>query len=143
MENKSSIYSVCRMFVKNREEADDLFQDILINLWNGFSRFRNASSSRTWIYRVSLNTCISYKRKKKISTIPLSFSNDIMEENSSESRQLILLHNRISQLEPIDKAIVLLWLENLPYDEIASIIGITPSAVGVKLMRIKEKLKSL
>ncbi len=142
-EYKSSIYSICRMFVKSREEADDLFQDVLINLWNGYRNFRGESGTRTWVYRVSMNTCISYKRKKRLNTVPLDISEDIISENPSESRQTIQLHNRISRLEPIDRAIILLWLESLSYDEIAVITGISTRAVGVRLIRIKEKLKSL
>ncbi|MDE6339097.1 MAG: sigma-70 region 4 domain-containing protein, partial [Muribaculaceae bacterium] len=78
-----------------------------------------------------------------IKTEPLAIAYDIFDVDSPASNQTLQLHERISRLEPIDRAIVLLWLENLPYDEIASIVGITPRAVGVRLVRIKEKLKSL
>lgn len=143
MEHKSTIYSICYMFVETRAEADDLFQDVLINLWNGFTGFRGEANIRSWVYRVSMNTCISYKRKKKLSTVPLDISPDIIGDSSPESRQTQQLHSRISRLEPVDRAIVMLWLEDLSYDEISAIIGITPRAVGVRLVRIKEKLKSL
>lgn len=143
VEHKSTIYSVCYMFVETREEADDLFQDVLINLWNGFKGFRGDSSLRSWVYRVSMNTCVSYKRKKRIQSMPLDIAPDILDQDSPDTRQTAQLRKRISLLEPIDRAIVLLWLENLPYDEIASIIGVTAKAVGVRLVRIKEKLKSL
>lgn len=82
------------------------------------------------------------KRKKHIDSVPLDIAPDILGPDSPDSRQTAQLHKRISLLEPIDRAIVLLWLENLPYDEIASIIGITAKAVGVRFVRIKEKLKS-
>lgn len=131
------------MFVGTRAEADDLFQDVLINLWNGFGKFRGDSSPRSWVYRISMNTCISYKRKKKLSTVPIDIAPDIIGDSSSESRQSAQLHQRISRLEPVDRAIVLLWLESLPYDEISAIVGISVRAVGVRLVRIKEKLKSL
>ena len=143
MEHKSTIYSVCYMFVETRMEADDLFQEVLINLWEGFDGFRGDSALRSWVYRVSMNTCISYKRKKRVKTVPLDLSPDVVGGDSNESRQTAQLHQRISKLEPVDRAIVLLWLENLPYDEIASIVGISPRAVGMRLVRIKEKLKSL
>ncbi len=142
-EYKSTIYSVCFMFVDSREEADDLFQEVLIHLWEGYDDFRGDSSLRSWVYRVSMNTCISYKRKKKIKTVPLDISPEILEGESTESKQTLQLHQRITKLEPIDRAIVLLWLENLQYDEIAAIVGIAPKAVGVRLVRIKEKLKNL
>lgn len=143
MDNKSSIYSVCYMFVGSRAEADDLFQEVLINLWNGFEKFRNDSEPRSWVYRVSMNTCISYKRKKHIRTTPLDIAPDIIGGDTTESRQTTQLHQRIAKLEPVDRAIVLLWLENLSYNEIAAIVGISIRALSVRLVRIKEKLKSL
>ena len=143
MEHKSTIYSVCYMFVDTRAEADDLFQEVLVNLWNGYGRSREVAAMRQWVYRVSMNTCISYRRKKRIKTVPLDIAPDVIGVESTESRQTEQLHQRISRLEPVDRAIVLLWLENLPYDEIASIVGISTRAVSVRLVRIKEKLKSL
>ncbi|MDE7421116.1 MAG: sigma-70 family RNA polymerase sigma factor [Muribaculaceae bacterium] len=143
MEHKSTIYSVCYMFTETKLEADDLFQEVLISLWQGLDTFRGQSSLRSWVYRVSMNTCISYKRKKHIRTVPLEFSADSMAPDSPGSKQARMLHERISKLEPFDRAIVLLWLEDMPYDEIAAIVGISPKAVGVRLVRIKEKLKSL
>lgn len=143
IDHKTTIYSVCYMFVETRTETDDLFQEVLINLWNGFEKFRGDSDLRSWIYRVSMNTCISYKRKKRLRTIPLDIAPDIIEGESGESRQTAQLHNRIIKLQPVDRAIVLLWLENMSYDEIAAIVGISTRAVGTRLVRIKEKLKSL
>ena len=79
-ENKSTIYTVCYMFSKDTDEVNDLFQEVLVNLWKGMSSFKGRSDIRTWIYRIALNTCISMDRKKKIATIPLSRS----EEHTSE-----------------------------------------------------------
>ncbi|MBO5443971.1 MAG: sigma-70 family RNA polymerase sigma factor [Muribaculaceae bacterium] len=143
MEQKSTIYSVCYMFTDTRTDADDLFQEVLICLWKGFDSFRGDSNIRSWVYRVSMNTCISYKRKKRVKTVPLDLSPDVLDNNSPQGKQASMLHARISRLEPFDRAIVLLWLENLPYDEIAAITGISAKNVGVRLLRIKEKLKSL
>lgn len=142
-EQKSTIYSVCYMFATTKEETDDLFQDTLINLWQGFEKYRGDCSERSWVYRVSLNTCISRKRKKQIKTVPLDLSPDILNGNTAIGKQNAMLHERITKLEPFDRAIVLLWLEDMPYDEIASITGISVKAVGVRLVRIREKLKSL
>lgn len=143
MEHKSTIYSVCYMFTETKPEADDLFQEVLISLWQGMGSFRGDASLRSWVYRVSMNTCISYKRKKKLPTVALEFSPDAVAPDSPGSKQARMLHDRIAALEPFDRAIVLLWLEDMSYDEIASIVGISTKAVGVRLVRIKEKLKSM
>lgn len=142
-EYKSTIYSVCYMFADDKMQADDLFQEVLINLWTGFAKFRGESSMRSWVYRVSMNTCISYRRKKKMNTVPIDISPNIIDGPSVHSRQANMLHQRILKLEPLDKAIVLLWLENLPYEEIAAIVGTNARNVGVRLVRIKEILKKL
>lgn len=144
-EHKGTIYTVCYMFSKDEEEVADLFQDILVNLWNGFPKFRGESSVRTWIYRVSLNTCISAERKKKKKgeTISLEMDINLFEDSGEDMKQIRLLQGRISRLGPFDRAIVLLWLENLSYDEIGAIVGITAKNVSVRLFRIKEQLKNM
>ncbi len=144
-EHKGTVYTVCYMFSKDEEEVADLFQDILVNLWNGFAKFRGDSSIRTWVYRVSLNTCISAERKKKRrgETVPLAMDINLFEDSGEDMKQIRLLQGRISRLGPFDRAIVLLWLENLSYDEIGSIVGISPKNVSVRLFRIKEELKKM
>lgn len=142
-EHEATIYSVCYMFAENKQEADDLFQEVLIKLWQGFASFRGESAIRTWVYRVSLNTCISANRKKHLKTEPLDISADLFDESTGEGRQNALLHQRITRLDKFDRAIVLLWLENLSYEEIGAIAGISAKAVGSRLVRIKEKLKSM
>ena len=143
--HKGTFYTVCYMFSKDEEEVADLFQDILVNLWNGFAKFRGDSSIRTWVYRVSLNTCISAERKKKRrgETVPLAMDINLFEDSGEDMKQIRLLQGRISRLGPFDRAIVLLWLENLSYDEIGSIVGISPKNVSVRLFRIKEELKKM
>ena len=144
-EHKGTIYTVCYMFSKDEDEVADLFQEILVNLWKGFSGFRGESSTRTWIYRVSLNTCISAERKKKRreETVPLEMSINLFDESAEDLKQIRMLQNRISRLGPFDRAIVLLWLENLSYDEIGAIVGITAKNVSVRLFRIKEQLRKM
>ena len=142
-EQKSTIYIICYMFADNRTEADDLVQEVLVNLWKGFHKFEERSDIRTWVYRVSLNTCISSTRKKSLKTIPLTMDIDLFDENDADNRQVNLLHSRISRLQPFDRAIVLLWLENLSYEEIGQIVGISTKNVSVRLLRIKEQLKSM
>ena len=142
--HKSTIYTVCFMFSKDADEVDDLFQEVLINLWRGFPNFKRESKVQTWIWRVSFNTCIAQKRKKKrTSRIPLEMGIDLFHDKDEDTRQIQMLYQRIHQLKPFDRAIVLLWLEGMPYDEIAAIVGITVKNVSVRLFRIKEELKKM
>lgn len=144
-DHKSTIYTVCYMFSKDKDEVDDLFQDVLINMWKGFDNFRGESKLDTWIWRVALNTCISDDRKKKRrgETVPLDISMNLYADNDDDSKQIRMLYDRINKLGVIDRAIVLLWLENMSYDEIGAIIGITPKNVSVKLVRIKQQLMKM
>ena len=143
-EHRSTIYSVCFMFAKCGDEADDLFQEVLIKLWHGFDSFEHRSNISTWIWRISLNTCISMDRQKhRSSKLKLDMSRDLYTAEDSDSRQMQMLHRRIHRLQPFDRAIVMLWLENMNYEEIAAIVGISVKNVSVKLYRIKEQLKSM
>jgi len=138
----ATIYSVCYMFATSKAEADDLFQEVLINLWRGYSKFRYDCRPSTWVYRVSLNTCVSYKRKRRLETSPIeSVGIESAYDELESNQQNRLLHQRIQLLEPFDRAIVLLWLEDMSYEEIGAIVGLSVKAVGVRLVRIKEKLK--
>lgn len=144
-EHKSTIYTVCYMFSKNQDEVDDLFQEVLLNLWRGIEHFKGESKLATWIYRISLNTCISADRKKKKhATETLSQQADIYAAtDEAKTRQIQMLHKRVHRLRPFDRAIVLLWLEGLPYDEIGAITGISAKNVSVRLVRIREELKQM
>ena len=130
------------MFSHDKAEIDDLFQEILIRLWNGFDTYEGRSDARTWIYRVALNTAINQDRKerRRIETVPLTVDIDPYEADDPKSQQIRELYDRISRLDLIDRSLILLWLEGITYDEIGAIIGITPNNVGVRLARIKEKL---
>ena len=144
-EHRSTIYTVCYMFSTDKDEVADLFQEILINLWKGSGTFRGDSAQSTWIWKVSLNTCISHDRtqRRRPRTEPLSLDIDLFEDTDEGSRQAGLLRERISKLGPFDRAIVLLWLENLSYEEIGQVVGITAKNVSVRLVRIKEQLKKM
>ena len=144
-EHKGTIYTVCYMFSNDPDEVADLFQETLINLWRGSGTFRGESALGSWIWKVALNTCISSDRKKKRGpqTSPLSMDIDLFEDQDADTRQIGLLRNRIGKLGPFDRAIVLLWLENLSYEEIGQIVGISPKNVSVRLVRIKEQLKKM
>jgi RNA polymerase sigma-70 factor (ECF subfamily) len=133
------------MFSADREEVEDLFQEALIALWRGFSSFRGESNIRSWIYRVTLNTCISSERKKRRrdESVRLDMSIDLFTDTDDDSRQAQMLRQRIGKLGVFDRAIVLLWLENLSYEEIGAIVGITAKNVSVRLVRIREQLKNM
>ena len=143
-EHKGTIYTVCYMFSTDEEQVADLFQEILINLWRGFNNFRCESNIKTWIYRVSLNTCISADRKRRRHESPtLDMNINLFTDSDDDTKQIRLLQERIGRLGPFDRAIVLLWLENMSYEEIGAIVGITAKNVSVRLYRIKEQLKKM
>ncbi|MBS7237139.1 MAG: sigma-70 family RNA polymerase sigma factor [Bacteroidaceae bacterium] len=143
-QNKGTIYTVCYMFSKDSDEVADLFQETLINLWKGMPEKDEISNIKGWIYRVSLNTCISLNRKKKSRpTVPLTMDIDLFESKGEKEQQVEMLHKRITRLQPFDRAIVLLWLEDISYEEIGLILGITAKNVSVRLTRIREKLKQM
>ncbi len=141
-EQRSTIYTVCYMFSNDADEVADLFQDTLINLWRGFDGFRGEAKQGTWVWRVALNTCISADRRKKRrgEKVPLELAGDFFEDHDAETKQIRQLHERIKRLQPVDRALVLLWLEDLSYEEIGAIVGISEKNVSVKLVRIKKQL---
>ncbi|MBO4738414.1 MAG: RNA polymerase sigma factor [Bacteroidales bacterium] len=141
---RQTIYSVCYLFANERQQADDLFQEVLIRLWKGFGNFEGRSSEKTWVYRVALNTCVTANQKQQRSKdlLPLELDKDFFAEDERNPAAL-RLHKRIGKLHPFDRALILLWLEDLPYDEIAAILGISIQNVSVRLVRVREKLKNI
>jgi RNA polymerase sigma-70 factor (ECF subfamily) len=143
--NKAAIFTVCYLFSKDQDEVNDLFQETLINLWRGFEGFQGKCDVKTWIWRVSLNTCLTFERKKKrrVDTLPLTMDINLFTDTDDDTRQVQMLYRRINKLGVLDRAIILLWLENMSYEEIGEIIGISTKNVSVKLVRIKEQLKKM
>lgn len=147
---KSTIYTVCVMFSDDKDEVDDMVQETLINLWRGYEQFQQRSDIRTWVWRVAMNTCISSDRKRlrhqgevtSLDAICPAQASAISDEASND-HQIRLLHERIHRLGVFDRAIVLLWLEDMSYDEIGSIMGISSKNVSVRLVRIREELKNM
>lgn len=144
-EHRSTIYTVCYMFSQDEDEVSDLFQDTLLNLWKGYDSFRHESKPRTWIYRVAMNTCISADRKKKRQgeRLPLSMDINLYTDDDHETKQVQQLHQRIQRLDLMDRALIMLWLEGMNYDEIAQIVGTSVKNVSVRLVRIKDRLKQM
>lgn len=146
--HRGIIYKVCNLYGKEREYREDLFQEIVLQLWRSFPTFRNQSLLSTWMYRVALNTAISQFRRdiKKPDKRPLSgaeFQIPDVSFRQDENENAWLLSQAIQQLTPIEKALVMLYLEEKSYQEIGEIMGITPSNVGVKLNRVKSKLEKI
>lgn len=143
--HKALIAKVCYLYSSASASFDDLYQEVLINLWNGLDSYRGDARVSTWLYRLAINTCISWHRRNDRHGDNLSLD-DITAEpaDDPDSRNVAedvnYLHSLISRLDPLEKAVVTLWLDEKPYDEIALITGISRANVAVKLHRIKEKL---
>ena len=140
------IYKVCSFYVSSELPKEDLFQEVVYNLWRGFSKFRDECSVSTWIYRVTLNTCISGLRKEskhpKSSIAALPLEQTLPEpENAEMEEKINEMYRLINQLKTLEKAIILLYLEDKSYQEIADITGLTVNNVAIKLNRAKEKMR--
>ncbi|MDR0333570.1 MAG: sigma-70 family RNA polymerase sigma factor [Dysgonamonadaceae bacterium] len=144
-ENERIIYKVCSFYVSEQSTIEDLYQETVLNLWKSFPKFKNESSYSTWIYRISLNSCISDLRKMRRhkGKVSLSFSEEIAFEPDNMEEEVREFYQLIYQLKNLERAIVLLWLEEKSYQEIADITGLSLSNVATKLKRIKEKLKTM
>ena len=144
--HKGIIYKIANSYCKVREERKDLTQEIIIQLWESFDKYDKQFKFSTWIYRIALNTAISFYRKDKtrkgktIEFSPIIQTSLIADEPALENPDLNKLQVFIQELREIDKAIILLYLDGLSQKEIAEIIGISPSNVGTKLSRIKNIL---
>ena len=147
-EHQNIIHKICRLYTNNEVEHEDLFQEISIQLWRSYNRFEGKSKFSTWMYRVGLNTAITLyrKEKKRLNTQPLNdqFTAIAQEEyNAQVDEQMAWLYQKIKDFSEIDKALVLLYLEDKRYDEIAETLGISAGNARVKMNRIKERLKKI
>jgi len=139
------IFSVCFFYASNEIPYEDLRQEVLISLFNSYRNFKQQCAESTWVYKVCLNTCLFSLRKltTKVKTLsleqlpPLHFQDD---SNIELKEKLELVYSAISRLNPMDKAIILMWLDELSYEEIANNMGIARNTVASRLSRIKEKL---
>jgi len=143
--HQAIIHKVTMVYSNGSADREDLFQEICLQLWKSYPNFRAEAKFSTWMYRVALNTAISNVRKNR--NAPqfehLPDSDRVADDPSGEMEQVKLLYTAISKLNRIDKAIILLWLDEKSYEEIASIIGTSKTNVSVKLVRIKRKLEEL
>ncbi|QIA07090.1 RNA polymerase sigma factor [Draconibacterium halophilum] len=146
--NQGIIHKVCNIYCDTEDDRNDLFQEIVVQLWKSYPNFRRESKVSTWMYRVALNTAItSFKKsKRRPDQNSLTYENFQIEEEKYDTEteeNIKVLHKAIQQLTGIEKSIVLLYLESKKYEEIAEITGITQNYVRVKMNRIKKKLKKL
>lgn len=138
--NQALIHKVCRIYRNTREDREDLFQEIVYQLWKSYAQFRGEAKFSTWMYRISLNTALASFRKPTFiydrnATVP--DRSDHPEGDDREER----LFDAIKMLEDGDKALIALYLEDMSYTEMADILGITENNVGVRINRIKKKIK--
>lgn len=141
------IFSVCFFYASADMSFDDLRQEVLISLFSAYRHFRGDSTESTWVYKVCINTCLLCQRKFSARISTLSFDDlppiHFQDDNDSDLKErLEWLHTVISALNPMDKALILMWLDELSYDEIARNMGIPRNTVASRLHRIKHKLSS-
>jgi RNA polymerase sigma-70 factor, ECF subfamily len=144
-ENQGIVHKICNIYFFNRIEKEDYFQEIVIELWKAFPNFKEQSKFSTWMYRVALNTAIDLLRKEKtqpkfvsLSKQELALPDNLSKEISTKQE---ILHRAINLLSSVEKAIIILYLEDYSYKEIAEIIGISETYTGVKINRIKVELQ--
>jgi RNA polymerase sigma-70 factor (ECF subfamily) len=146
-EHQGLIHKVCILYETDKEARNDLFQEIVLQLWKSFPTFRGEAKITTWMYRIALNTAISGLRKlgRKIKTEELSEYHFNISDNDHDPREenLQKLQWAIRQLSEIERAMIMMALDEVPYEEIAETIGITQNNVRVRMNRIREKLKNL
>lgn len=136
------IKRVCWGYARSSIEWEDLYQDTLVNIWQGLSRFRGNSELRTWVYRIVLNTCVSTLRKRcrEVELQSLADIFDMADESVEQRERVMELHESIAKLNVLDKAVVMMWLDDFSYDEIASLTGLGRNTVATKLRRAKLKI---
>lgn len=146
--NQNIVHKVCSLYTNNKDAHNDLFQEITIQLWKAYPKFRGDAKFSTWMYRVALNTAITLYRKSKRQIQTQDFDNVMYKIKSdvyddTEEQQLKLIYKAVKQLNDIDKALVFLYLEDKNYQEISETLGITEVNARVKMNRIKNKLKTI
>ncbi len=142
------IIKICRAYTDSQEDFEDYYQEVCLQIWRTRDKFRGDSKWSTWIYRLSLNICLTLIKKKKKNRQHHTSDDSVFIEAEEDTRtfsdeSLNLLYKAIKQLSEIDRAIILLYLDEKPNKDIADIMGTTPNNIGVRVNRIKERLKNL
>lgn len=136
------LHKICFVYAKNNSDNEDLYQEMILQLWKSYSLFREESKFSTWMYRVALNTVITMTKKASLFERNNSLSSEdfIREEFTDYSEDIKILYKAISNLSKVEKAIILLWLEEKSYKEITETMGVSEKNISVKLVRTKKKL---
>lgn len=147
-ENQNLIHKICRLYTNNEDAHKDLFQEITIQLWKAYPKFRGEAKFTTWAYRVALNTAITLYRKKSRDVNTIEFDGKLHkvnqdEYNYEEEEHIKMLYRAVQQLNDIEKALVFMYLEDKDYAEIAETLGISEVNARVKMNRIKTRLKKI
>ena len=140
-ENEGIILKICNVYCREVEDRQDLYQDILVQLWKAFPSFNQRSKVSTWMYRIALNTAVSRFRKERKRPTQEQLADHIPAEASDEAPNVRLLYAAIDGLNKIEKAITMLYMDGVKYKEIGEIMGLSESNVGFKINRIKRKLR--
>jgi len=145
-ENQGLIYKVTKLYTNSKEDAEDLYQDIVYQLWKSLGTFRNESKISTWIYRIALNASITHLRKEKRKGSQLAVTEELLNKEDTkdnlQEEQFETMYAYLKKLNEVEKGIIFLYLEGKSYDEIAAITGFTASNVGTRLSRIKQKISA-
>lgn len=142
-DNRQMIYKVCYMYATDNDHFKDLYQEVLASLWQGLDSFRGDSKMSTWIYRTAINTCVTFFRKHKshgVDTVGLEAIADIPGDDNARTDMLKEMYRLISGLNKMDKALILMWLDERSYEEIAEVTGLSRNNVATRLRRIKQRL---
>ena len=141
-QNLGIAHKICRVYFTDDDDRQDAFQEMMYQLWNSFPAFKGKSKFSTWMYQVCLNTAMTFRRKnKRNEELLLNSHNQIADQPSDSEEDIELLLKAIGTLSVLNKAIILLYLEEMSYDEIAGITGLSKANVSVKLVRIKRELE--
>lgn len=141
------IIKICRAYTNSQEDFEDYYQEVCLQIWRSKDNFKEESEWSTWVYRLSLNVCLTLLKKKK--NDPQHFTSDTLPAEVTEDSRAFAdeslneLYDAIKHLSEVDRAVILLYLEEKSYQEIADIIGTNPNNIGVRIKRIKERLKKL
>ena len=141
--HQAIVHKICRMYRDTPEDQEDLFQEIIYQLWKSYKNYKGKSKLTTWMYRIGLNTAMATFRKPKITVTNLEDNQEYQEQHYSEDENSENLFRAIRHLPEPDRALLSLYFENLNYAEIGEVMGISENNVGVRLTRIKSKLKKL